>query len=222
MSDKQKLENERWKNQEQYLEFWHQETLKRITSGRVLDIGCGDGLLQTELAKKGVEDTIGVDVSESGIAKVKAKGFTAYFGDTTDIPSITELRGLQFDHAAILEVLEHVFNPSDMLKGARTILKDDGHLYASTPNFNAIGDRLRVLRGAVPWQKKHGKGHVYWMNVQVFKDLITDAGFDIVEFRSLGYRRGKSFASVFDWLAQAWPTMFALSFFVHANPRKNV
>ncbi len=219
MGDKQQHENDRWKNQDQYIEFWHQHTLQRIQSGSVLDIGCGDGLLQSELSKKGVTDTIGVDVSESGIEKVRAKGFKAALADTTDFRNIPELRGKTFDHVAVLEVLEHVFDPAAVLTGIRAVLKDDGHLYASTPNFNAIGDRIRVIRGMVPWQKKHGKGHVYWMNVAVFKDLIQDAGFDIVEFRSLGYRRGKSFASLFDQLAQAWPTMFALSFFVHARPK---
>ncbi len=220
MSDKQKVEDRRWSDYDQVFEFWHSNAIRRIDGGSVLDIGCGDGLLLQELGKKGVTDTLGLDVSESGIEKGKSKGLNVVLmPDTTDLNSIPAVSGKKFDHITILEVLEHVFNPADLLMGAHHVMKNDGHLYASTPNFNAVGDRIRTLRGLVPWQKRHGKGHVYWMNVAVFRSLIREAGFEIEEFRSLGYRRGKSFAGFFDWLAQVWPTMFALSFFVHARPR---
>lgn len=219
MNDKQKVENQRWQDQNQPLEFWHIQSLKRIKKGKVLDVGCGDGLLQVELAARGITDTMGVDVSETGIEKAKAKGLNVVLGDTTDLSSVKELQGLTFDAITILEVLEHVFNPDNILKGARERIAKDGDLYASTPNFNAIGDRLRVLRGTIPWQKKPHKGHVYWMNKSIFTKLIEDAGFRVVELESLGYRRGKSFESLFSMLAKWWPSLFALSFFVHAKPK---
>ncbi len=98
-------------------------------------------------------------------------------------------------------------------------LKAVGHLYANTPNFNAVGNRLRVVWGMVPWQKRHSKGYVYWMNVAVFSKLVLDADFESEEFKSLDYRRGKSFAAFFDSLAQKWPALFALSFFIRSRSR---
>lgn len=192
------LENDRWRTQDQTLEFWHRQALKYAT-GSVLDYGCGDGLLLSLLDLPAV----GYDISETGIAKTKAKGLNV-------IPEVTGV----YDTVTCLEVLEHTFNPLEILKTLRAHCR--GQLLVSTPNFNAVGDRLRVLRGLVPWQKRHGKGHVYWMNHSIFTRLVTDAGFRVVEVVPLGYRQGRSFGGVFDLLARVWPNMFALSFFIRA------
>lgn len=222
MDDKRRFENKRWEEQNQPLEFWHQEVLRRMKrgwTGIVLDIGCGDGLLLNQLRTTRGIRCEGIEISASGLKKARSKGLTVYEGDITKSDIMEILQGRSFDAITMLEVLEHVFSPQDVLRNVRQMLKADGSLYVSTPNFNAVGERLRVLRGLVPWQKRHGKGHVYWMNEKIFRALIESAGFEIVEFVSLGYRRNKLFELPFAILAKYWPSLFALSFFVHARPR---
>ena len=219
MSDKQDLENRRWEHSDQPLEFWHKQALRNIGGGSVLDVGCGDGLLLVELAKKGVTDAFGIDMSETGIAKAKQKGLHVALVDISDLRNISDLHGKKFDSITILEVLEHVFDPLSILQSAKDFLSENGSLYMSTPNFNAIGDRIRVLRGMVPWQKRHEKGHVYWMNKSVVEELMKKSGLEIVEMTSLGYRRNKTGEGLFRWLAQVWPSMFALSFFVRTRSK---
>ena len=67
------FEARRWEVQDQPLEFWHQEALKRIEKGPVLDLGSGDGLLLSLLKERGTKGT-GLDMSPSGVEKTKAKG----------------------------------------------------------------------------------------------------------------------------------------------------
>lgn len=219
MNDKEKLENARWMNQDQPLEFWHTQALQRIKNGPVLDIGSGDGLLLGELKERNIE-VFGVDVSESGIRKARGKGLVVYQGDIANLDSIQELKGKKFNTITILEVLEHLFHPQDTLAGVRMLIDANGDLYVSTPNFNCFSDRVAVLFGNVPPHKYAGKGHVYWMNKRILKRLIERNNFEIIEFVGLGYSQTRLWAPLGRLLAQMWPSLFALSFFVHAKPKK--
>jgi 2-polyprenyl-3-methyl-5-hydroxy-6-metoxy-1,4-benzoquinol methylase len=204
------------------ISLWNFGTKKpsiELRGGVVLDIGSGDGLLLSELKKRGISAE-GVDVSESGVQKSIARGLKVYLGDVTSLHEIKELQGRKFPVITILEVLEHLFNPEDTLAGVRKLIADDGVLYLSVPNFNAPLDRIRMLFGHTPFHNKPGKGHVYWMNKERFEKLIRRAGFEIIEFRGLGYRERGWLAPLGEILANTWPSLFALSFFVCAKPKK--
>ena len=66
MQDKQKIEEARWAERGQPLEFWHREAVTRITTGTILDVGSGDGLLLDLLRQKGIKGE-GVDIAGSGV-----------------------------------------------------------------------------------------------------------------------------------------------------------
>src|SRR5262249_36879738 len=135
----------RWAIQDQPLEFWHREALKRIQKSPVLDLGCGDGLLLQLLKEKGVKPT-GLDFSPTGVEKCKAKGLDArvFNLDLEEGTSLPFAPG-SFNTITILEVLEHLYYPLNLLNAAKPVLAAGGSLMLSVPNFNSLPARFQVL-----------------------------------------------------------------------------
>tara|TARA_B100000700_G_scaffold230791_1_gene255335 strand:+ start:855 stop:1646 length:792 start_codon:yes stop_codon:yes gene_type:complete len=106
---------------------------------RVLDIGCGGGILTEALSEAGAE-VIGIDASPQtiGIAKSHANSVNSkatYFESTVE-DFIESNKNDSFDVITCLEMLEHVPSPDKIIASCCTLLKDDGDLFLSTINRN--------------------------------------------------------------------------------------
>lgn len=100
-------------------------------SGRLLEVGCGDGSLLRLLSQKGMTVS-GVDASLTGIEKCKKGGLHAICMDVS-------AEGLpfpdnSFDIVISLETLEHLMNPYHALQEVRRVLRDNGRFLCSVPN----------------------------------------------------------------------------------------
>ncbi|AWB68931.1 bifunctional 3-demethylubiquinol 3-O-methyltransferase/2-polyprenyl-6-hydroxyphenol methylase [Saccharobesus litoralis] len=102
----------------------------------VLDIGCGGGILTTELAKQGAKVT-GIDAASQaiGVAKLQAKAEQLnidYFN--TYAEPFAEQNSNKFDVVTCMEMLEHVPEPESVIRSACQMLKPGGDLFCSTLN----------------------------------------------------------------------------------------
>ncbi|SRR6266704_1227016 len=111
---------------------WTVETFfQRENSGRLLEVGCGDGLLLRLISEKGLAVT-GVDASMSGIEKCEKEGLHALCLDvsTEGLPFPDD----SFDFVVSLETIEHLMNPYHALQEVRRVLSNNGRFLCSVPN----------------------------------------------------------------------------------------
>ena len=106
---------------------------------KVLDVGCGGGILAEALSKLGAQVT-GIDASEQTIGVAQnhsnAVGSNVSYYQTTIEEFIANKPEEKFDVITCLEMLEHVPSPGEIIKACSTILKDDGDIFFSTINRN--------------------------------------------------------------------------------------
>ncbi len=136
---------------------------KPLSTLRVLDIGCGGGLISEPLSRLGA-DVTGMDASSKNIeiAKIHAKKSNLkikYFNTSPEQKEINE----KFDVILNLEVVEHVKNLDLFLKSAGNLLKENGIMFVATINrtfesyLKAIVGAEYLLRwlpiGTHDWQK---------------------------------------------------------------------
>ena len=147
---------------------WYIEKFfKGVKKKKILEIGCGDGGLIKIL--NNTNDVYGVDVSESGVRNVNSMNIECSMLDI----SVDELpyKNRFFDYVIILEVVEHVKSPYFALEEIQRVLKVNGKLLISIPNYRN-GHKLLYPSLFKFWQFKHFLEHLGY-NV----DIVDYYGF---------------------------------------------
>ena len=103
---------------------------------RVLDIGCGGGLLSESLAQAGA-DVTAIDLAPELIKVARLHALETGVSIDYRVQAAEDLAAEQphrFDVVTCMEMLEHVPDPSAIIAACRTLLKPDGQLFLSTIN----------------------------------------------------------------------------------------
>lgn len=103
---------------------------------RVIDVGCGGGILTEALAKNGADAT-GIDLSEEliDIAELHGleSGITAHYRKVSAEAMAAE-QPESFDHVTCMEMLEHVPDPASIISACAQLVKPGGMVFFSTLN----------------------------------------------------------------------------------------
>ena len=151
---------------------------------RILDIGCGGGLLSEPMARLGA-DVVGADAAERNIpvAKVHAEeqGLEIDYRHTT-AESLAEA-GETFDAILNMEVVEHVADPLAYLTACHALLKPGGLMTCSTINRNPKSFAMAIV-GAEYVMRWLPKGTHEWskfITPDELYGLLREAGLDPVD-----------------------------------------
>ena len=110
----------------------------RLDCAKVLDIGCGGGILSESMAAKGGVVT-GIDMAEKplGVARLHQieSGVDVEYLQSTAESLATERAG-NYDIVTCLEMLEHVPSPLTVIRACRELVKPGGDVFFSTINRN--------------------------------------------------------------------------------------
>ncbi len=171
----------------------------RRSIGRIVDVGCGNGQLLAELARRRQDgvDLVGLEPSfalaTSASARLHPRA-TVVEGSGLDLPFADD----SFDLVLLSEVVEHVPRPIRLLSEVRRVLRPDGEVVATMPNMSAyepfwrIADliptrtlRSRLLPSEHPLRTVQpiDTGYVY----RAISRLFALAGLEIVAVRGREY-----------------------------------
>ncbi len=151
---------------------------------RILDIGCGGGLLCEPMARLGAE-VVGADAAERNIPVARlhaqASGLDIDYRATT--AEALAAAGESFDAILNMEVVEHVSDPAAYLRACRDLLRPGGVMTCSTINRNAKSYLFAIV-GAEQVMRWLPKGTHEWskfITPDELYELLRGAGLDPVD-----------------------------------------
>jgi len=118
-----------------------------LAERRVLDVGCGGGILAEGMAHRGAEVT-GIDLGEAplGVARLHAQeSGLAIDYRRVSVEALAEQAPGSFDVVTCLEMLEHVPDPASVVRACASLVKPGGQVFFSTLNRNPKALALGVV-----------------------------------------------------------------------------
>jgi 2-polyprenyl-3-methyl-5-hydroxy-6-metoxy-1,4-benzoquinol methylase len=147
--------------------------LKYKKGGRLLDVGAASGILLEQAGKLGF-DGEGVEPSRSLAKSAQDAGFKVHLG----IFPHPAIKG-SYDVITLIDVIEHVPNPIQLLKDIAAHLKPDGVGVLTTPDVQSLVARILGPRW---WHFR--VAHIGYFSRETMKRALAAAGLEILEMSS--------------------------------------
>lgn len=142
---------------------------KHRVTGRLLDVGFGQGALLAVAQKRGWQ-TYGIEASHAAVEQgIKHGVGELAVGDFLDAP----WEDGNFDVIVMTELIEHLTSPRQFLEKARALLRKGGVLYLTTPHGYGLSGRL--IGGE--WSVLGPPEHLQLYSVDSMKHVLREAGF---------------------------------------------
>lgn len=153
---------------------------------RAFDLGCGSGATCNLLAQLDFE-TVGVDVSESGIAQARSAYPDCRFEIASAYDDLEAQFG-RFDVVISLEVVEHLYAPREFAKTIYSLLKPGGVCVISTPYHGYLKNVALAVTGKMDrhFTALWDGGHIKFWSFETMRQLLSEAGFEDLSFARVG------------------------------------
>ena len=166
--------------------------LASLKDKRVLDVGCGGGILSESMYFKGA-DVTGIDLGEKALNVAKLHQLESGAKVDYQLVSVEQLATAQpasFDVVTCTEMLEHVPDPSAIVRACAKLVKPGGAVFFSTLNRNPKSYLFAVI-GAEYVLNLLPKGtHDYekFIKPSELSSWVRDAGLDVAGLRGMSYQ----------------------------------
>jgi 2-polyprenyl-3-methyl-5-hydroxy-6-metoxy-1,4-benzoquinol methylase len=153
---------------------------------RVLDVGCGFGETLAYHKQRGCE-VYGCEVDQNIERVAEEHGFNVHVG----LYDSANYEENFFDYITLDQVIEHVTDPIEILKGISYNLKTGGTAILSCPNVNGWGASYYKNK----WLHWHTPYHLHFFSKKSMRDAAKKAGMIVVKVK---------YAALSDWLYWQW------------------
>ena len=153
-----------------------------VGGAAILDIGCANGELRDLLQSESIK-YVGVEPFEEDYLSAKAKNLEVY--NYVAEVATKEIKS-QFDYIIFADVLEHLQDPTTVLKDCQGLLNHHGEIIISIPNVAHFSNRLGLLFGMWNYGARGilDKTHLRFYTKSSFQKEIQNCGFIIDRFMS--------------------------------------
>lgn len=141
-----------------------------LGDGYLLDVGCGNGSFLSLACTCGWT-SVGLDPDPMAVANAAEQGLTVYQGGIEYFDGQTEL----FDVITLSHVIEHVYDPRELLKRCYDLLKPGGQLWIETPNIDSFG----YARFQANWRGLETPRHLVLFNRKSLSEVLGACGFAV-------------------------------------------
>ena len=165
----------------------------QLAGKRVLDVGCGGGILSESMAKRGAAHVTGIDMAEKSLQTAQAHA-AAEGVDNIDyrcirVEDLAAEQPHNFDVVTCMEMMEHVPDPAAIVKACSELVKPDGMVFFSTINRNPKS-YLHLIIGAEYVLNVVPKGTHDWQKFITPAELARmcrQAGLDVMNTKGMTY-----------------------------------
>lgn len=173
------------------------QSFQALRGCRVLDVGCGAGLLAEPLARLGASVTA-IDAAGESISVARDHASRRGLAIDYRVGGVEAAAGERFDLVTSMEVIEHVADPVAFVRGLADAVAPGGLLVMSTPNRTWLtrlalvegAERTGVIpRGTHDWDK--------FLTPEELAAMVRDAGLEVIDTTGLilsasGFALGQS------------------------------
>jgi 2-polyprenyl-6-hydroxyphenyl methylase / 3-demethylubiquinone-9 3-methyltransferase len=168
------------------------EGLVPLKGKRVLDIGCGGGILADAMARQGAQ-VLGIDLATKALKVAQLHALEANtqgveYREISAEALATEQPG-SFDVVTCMEMLEHVPDPSSVVRACATLVKPGGQVFFSTINRNAKAFLFAIVGAEYMLNLLPRGTHEYakFIKPSELAAFSRSAGLDLQQTRGMEY-----------------------------------
>lgn len=165
----------------------------------VLDIGAADGSVASVLSRMDCK-IWGVELDANAAAQARRWCESVVVADLNSVDLSETFGDRKFDIVLMLDVLEHLVNPVEVLRQARNVLRPTGWAVISLPNVAHISVRLALLGGRFTYTDLGllDRTHLRFFDSSGVHELLRDAGWEAFEIARVTRRLGTTEIDVGD------------------------
>ena len=163
---------------------------------RVLDVGCGDGILMEYLSKNKVVDVRGLEISKEKVKKCLSNGLAVIEGNAEY--DLKQFPDLSFDYVILSQTLQAFMSPENVIKD---LLRVGKKVIVTIPNFGHWKIRVDLLfKGEMPITKNlpyewYNTPNLHMSTIQDFYNFCNNKGINIFKIISLNGQKTSKITS---------------------------